>query len=241
MAGDDHSGPDSRCQGPPTRFDPGSRSRLGPCNVAHFPSERLFDRLGRALCEAHCLPRKELFETWAAATRIKRRFGSGRIVELACGHGLLAHALALLLPRGTTALALDRRLPPSAALLRARLIESWPWLEAQVRLEQGDLRKARVELGPEDIVVSLHACGGLTDHVIAQAVEAGARLAVLPCCHQYRKFPRTGLEAWMPRDLAIDVERATRLRLAGYRVWSAEIPAEITPKNRLLLAAPASS
>ena len=38
--------------------------------------------------------------------------------------------------------------------------------------------------------------------------------------------------------LAIDITRATRLQTKGYRVWTLAIPEVITPKNRLLLAAP---
>jgi hypothetical protein len=40
------------------------------------------------------------------------------------------------------------------------------------------------------------------------------------------------------RALAIDVLRAVRLEQRGYRVWTQTIPEEITPKNRLLIAAP---
>jgi hypothetical protein len=36
----------------------------------------------------------------------------------------------------------------------------------------------------------------------------------------------------------MDVTRATRLQAVGYRVVTQTIPAEITPKNRLLLAEP---
>ena len=38
--------------------------------------------------------------------------------------------------------------------------------------------------------------------------------------------------------VAIDVMRAVRLRHDGYRIWTQNIPAAITPKNRLLLGAP---
>ena len=34
--------------------------------------------------------------------------------------------------------------------------------------------------------------------------------------------------------------RARRLADQGYRIWTQLIPADITPKNRLLLGAPAS-
>ena len=40
--------------------------------------------------------------------------------------------------------------------------------------------------------------------------------------------------------LAMDLERAERLRALGQRVWLASIPEEVSPKDRLLLAAPAS-
>ena len=41
--------------------------------------------------------------------------------------------------------------------------------------------------------------------------------------------------------LAIDVMRAVRLQQHGYRVWTQTIPADITPKHRLLIAEPARS
>jgi hypothetical protein len=37
---------------------------------------------------------------------------------------------------------------------------------------------------------------------------------------------------------AIDVIRAGALRARGYRVWTQTIPADITPKNRLLIGEP---
>ena len=38
----------------------------------------LFDRLGRAVCEAGCLPRKELYEAWEVARRVRRWCRGGR-------------------------------------------------------------------------------------------------------------------------------------------------------------------
>jgi hypothetical protein len=42
----------------------------------------------------------------------------------------------------------------------------------------------------------------------------------------------------MDGPLAVDATRVARLRARGYRVVTQTIPAEITPKNRLLLAEP---
>jgi hypothetical protein len=87
-------------------------------------------------------------------------------------------------------------------------------------------------------VVSSHACGALTDQVLAAAVAAGARVSVLPCCHDVETCDAGALGGWLDAPLAIDVIRAVRLEQHGYRVWTQEIPAEVTPKNRLLLGAP---
>jgi hypothetical protein len=95
-----------------------------------------------------------------------------------------------------------------------------------------------VEISSSDVVVSSHACGGLTDVVLERALAARARVAVLPCCHDLAVCDRGELDGWLDGPLAIDVTRAVRLRQQGYQVWTRAIPADITPKNRLLLAAP---
>jgi len=90
-------------------------------------------------------------------------------------------------------------------------------------------------------VVSVHACGGLTDLVLERAMAAGARVAVLPCCHDLAGSDTGGLQGWLDGPLAVDVTRAALLRSRGYRVYTQLIPGDITPKNRLLLGEPGSS
>ena len=85
------------------------------------------------------------------------------------------------------------------------------------------------------------ACGPLTDDVIDLALSVRAKVVVLPCCQSTGKCDLGGLAGWLDPALAIDVTRAAKLRAAGYHVHTQTIPVEITPKNRLLLAAPATS
>jgi hypothetical protein len=61
---------------------------------------------------------------------------------------------------------------------------------------------------------------------------------VLPCCHDLATCDAGALSGWVDRAVAIDVMRAVRLEQRGYRIWTQSIPAAVTPKNRLLLAAP---
>jgi hypothetical protein len=93
----------------------------------------------------------------------------------------------------------------------------------------------------DDVVVSSHACGRLTDVVLDRAVAARARVAVLPCCHDLEACDVGGLTGWVEGPLAIDVMRAVRLEQQGYRIWTQSIPAAVTPKNRLLIGAPPRS
>ena len=75
--------------------------------------------------------------------------------------------------------------------------------------------------------------------MLDRALDAGARVAVLPCCHNLDDGDRGGLHGWLDGPLAIDATRAARLRSHGYTVYTQTIPLDITPKNRLLLAEPA--
>jgi hypothetical protein len=95
-----------------------------------------------------------------------------------------------------------------------------------------------VETHDTDLVVSSHACGHLTDVVLDRAVSARARVAVLPCCHDFNANDAGALTGWVDRASAVDIRRAIRLEQHGYRVWTQTIPAGITPKNRLLLGEP---
>lgn len=217
-------------------MDRSSRNRLTEKLLFQFSGDTLFDAIARAVCRAGCLPRKELYEAWEVARRVRRHYRGGRIVDLACGHGLLAQILLLLDDTSTTALAVDRRIPKSSSTLVESLEESWPRLKGRIQFVEADLRD--VPLHCDDVIVSAHACGGLTDLVLERAVEVGARVAVLPCCHDLSGADLGGLQGWLDGPLAMDVVRVSRLRSLGYRVITQQIPGDITPKNRLLLAEP---
>ena len=236
--------PSRRARRPPQRklarvtFAVSSRSRLSAHDLPRFAGGTLFHRIARAVCTAGCLPRKELFESWEVARRVRRRFHGGRVVDLACGHGLVALLMLIIDDRSPCALAVDPQLPPSAQRLVDALVQVWPRLEGRIELAARPLEEVEVRAG--DVVVSAHACGPLTDAVLAKAVAARARVAVLPCCHATGTGDQGGLSGWLDPALAMDATRAAKLRANGYDVHTQLIPAEITPKNRLLLGSPRS-
>jgi hypothetical protein len=217
-------------------FSPSSRGRLTDRDTARFPDDTLFHRIARTVCHAGCLPRKELFEAWELARRVRRLFRGGRVVDLGAGHGLLAQVMLLLDDSSPEALVVDKTLPPSSAKLHDALVQAWPRLSGRVAFVAGALDA--VAILPTDVVVSSHACGALTDLVLDRAVAARARVAVLPCCHDLAVGDAGALTGWVSGPVAIDIVRAIGLEQKGYRVWTQTIPADITPKNRLLLGAP---
>jgi hypothetical protein len=221
---------------PAARFSPASRARLTRHDLGRFAGGSLFDRIGRVLCDAECLPRKELYEAWEVARRARRWLRGGRVVDVAGGHGLLAHLMLLLDATARSALVVDPAPPASARRIHDAMVGSWPRLEGRVTYVAGDLDDVQMAAG--DVVVSCHACGALTDRVIDAALEARAPVAVLPCCHDEDTCDTGDLTGWLDPALAIDTVRVLRLRARGYRVRTQTIPAAVTPKNRLILGTP---
>ena len=226
----------ARPRKPPVTYSLSSKARLTERDLERFPGTSLFDRLARTVCHAGCLPRKELYEAWEMARRVRRLFRGGRIVDLAAGHGLLAHVLLILDNSSPLALSVDTSLPPSSRKLHEVLVEAWPRLDGRVLFQERPLES--VALTGDDLVVSAHACGALADLVLDRAAAARARVAVLPCCHNLAISDRGSLSGWVDGPLAVDVMRAVRLEQRGYRVRTQTIPAVITLKNRLLLGEP---
>ena len=220
-------------------FDPSSRARLTDRDLGRFPHDTLFERVGRAICHAGCLPRKELYEAWETGRRVRRLFRGGRVVDMCGGHGLLAAIMMILDDSSPEAVVVDTKLPVSSRAVRDAIVAQWPRLAD--RLQFLPLQIDDVRMASTDVVVSIHACGTLTDRIIARAAAARARVAVLPCCHDFAVCDAGDLSGWVDTALAIDITRAAFLRQEGYRVWTQTIPEGITSKNRLLIGAPRES
>jgi hypothetical protein len=218
------------------QFDLSAKDRLTTHDLGRFPDDTLFHRVARAVCHAGCLPRKELFEAWETARRVRRVCRGGRVVDLGGGHGLLAHAMLLLDDSSPEAIVVDTSIPASSARLHEVLAHEWPRLFGRITFVSARIQDVALE--SDDVVVSVHACGGLSDLVLERAATARARVAVLPCCHDLDANDQGDLVGWVDGPLAVDVVRALRLKSQGYRIRTQLIAREITPKNRLLIGEP---
>jgi hypothetical protein len=179
-------------------FDLSSRTKLTTRDLGRFPGVTLLHKVGRVVCEAGCLRRRELFEAWEVARRTRRKMRGGRVVDLACGHGLVAWLMLLLDDTSPAALAADAHLPPSAASIAAAMTSAWPRLAGRVTLEQR--RISDVPLDARDVVVATHACGALTDAVIDRVLEPARASRSCRAVTTRRRATREGCAAgWIWR------------------------------------------
>ena len=270
-------------------FRMASRSRLTPVDARRFPGDDAFSTIARAVCDADALPRKELFETWHAAIAITDALGPTsldadattttttgfdpatsrtttrrrhrRVMDLAGGHGFLAMCLLIINPRLSSAVVVDRRKPDSHERLVSSLANAFPASRVHARLRYVEASIADATPTPCTTLVSVHACGDLSDLVLKLAAEARSPVAVVPCCHRglapARAFAArlnaavegtsgvegTGGSGPSPicPSAAMDVARLELLRRAGFRVHARTIPREITPKNRVIVGAAAAA
>ena len=186
-------------------FSHGSKSRLTEKDLGRFAGDTLRDRLGRAVCRAGVLPRKEFFEAWEVARRARRLFRGGRVMDLAAGHGLLAHVMLLLDDTSPRAVAVDTVLPPSAARLHDVLADAWPRLRNRVALVSAPLDD--VALHESDLVVSAtHAARSPTAFSRTPPRRRPRRRPAL--LSRVATCDAGALGGWLDAALAIDVRRA---------------------------------
>jgi hypothetical protein len=215
---------------------------------------RMLNELGLMACRTGVVPRKELLETFAAATYIDAKFPQiRRVADVAAGHGLLSWFLLALDPT-RSAICIDRRMPPSADAIADAMLELYPDLESKWCYVEADL--SSIESHPSTLLASVHACGSLSDKLIEMAIDGKSPVAVVPCCHSvkekkgYQPHPLMQLNALEVEAMAerimmedkdttlgdvVDQVRCNTLDKAGYNVEEVMLPELFTKRNRLIL------
>ncbi|MFT5303515.1 MAG: hypothetical protein ACI814_004334 [Mariniblastus sp.] len=204
---------------------------------AHFKTTGLKYKFLQALGEARLLPIKEVLESFEFFARVRRSTKSQVVADLCCGHGLIGVLFAMFERSVERVLLADKAQPDSREKLLAVATEVAPWLKSKIENRGGKLQSDCDWIEPGASIVSSHACGILSDLCIEIAIKSGGPIAILPCC-----YPKSACEAPLALQNALglakafDVDRTYRLEAAGYQVRWAEIPAAITPMNRIIYA-----
>lgn len=219
--------------------DPHSRTRSTRRALPLFRGDRLSDKLASALLQAQAVPFKELLESFEFFEHVRKRVRAPTVVDLCCGHGLVGMLYGIHHRDVQTVRLVDRTRPESVDRILAALHPLVPWLAPKVRVETCTL--ADVAIDPGSAVLGVHACGSATDAVIDLALATRSPVGLLPCCHQKRALPGPPtLGRALGLGLATDVHRTYRLDAAAYQTRWTELPAAITPKNRVIVGWPAS-
>ena len=122
-----------------------------------------------------------------------------RIIDIGGGKGLFAEYLARTFGEAVSVTLVDvvgKRL----AQARARMARRGGTVPPNLELVQGDAAAlaALGELERVDVACGMHACGGLSDLIIAHAVEQGAAFAVSTCC--FHSNMQLAIPGDLPRD-----------------------------------------
>jgi hypothetical protein len=115
------------------------RSRLTTYDLDRFSGTTLLDRIGRVVCSVGRLPRKELYEAWEVARRVRRWHRGGRVIDAAGGHGLLAHMMLILDDSSPSAVIVDPTRIPSGRPLHDALIAEWPRLAGRIAFVEAEI------------------------------------------------------------------------------------------------------
>jgi SAM-dependent methyltransferase len=117
-----------------------------------------------------------------------------RIVDIGSGHGHLTRHLARALGVPAEGWEIDA----------ARVGEARRLSEAGgPRFVAADVTASALDLGANDLVVGLHACGELGDRAVRLAAEARAPLALIGCCLQKRPGDRVPLCDYRAAELTL--------------------------------------
>ncbi|HJL31850.1 MAG TPA: methyltransferase, partial [Polyangiaceae bacterium LLY-WYZ-15_(1-7)] len=74
------------------------------------------------------------------------------------------------------------------------------------RFEATDASRA-IPAGPGDLLVGLHACGGLGDALVTRAAATGAHALLVSCCHQKIDGPARAPLSRLARDRGFELPR----------------------------------
>lgn len=212
------------------------RAELSEEELGHFSPSRHIDRLALALAAHRAMPLKEVLESAEFYMRVRRRIRTQTVVDLCAGHGMVGLLFAAFERSVQQVVLLDQRQPERFVRVLAAVNEVAPWTKDKVTYIESTLSEADRHIPQGAGVVAVHACGVRTDRCIELAAAKGCAVAVMPCCYAQtaRRAPRALREA-LGAILTTDIDRTYRMEQAGYAVDWSEIPAAITPMNRVLL------
>ncbi|RMF55407.1 hypothetical protein D6745_02375 [Candidatus Woesearchaeota archaeon] len=187
------------------------------------------------------LKEKELNEAFAFYKKVSPLFPSlDYVVDLCCGNGLNG-MLWVLQGNAKKAVSIDREENPNFERVRRRILECGNLNQESIVFYQKDIYEPLPILTGKGLIISIHACGELTDKVIDSSIGHSLPFAVMPCCHDYENksdYIIPQILRYFDIGIAIDIMRAIHIHQAGYDIILRRISEKITEKNLILIGKP---
>jgi len=156
--------------------------------------------------------------------------------DLCCGNGLLGMYIAM--KTGKTVVSSDWRQTTKYKRLRKAVGDAYDLINHS--FQEANLWDDSDEshLTEDTALVSIHACGHLTDRVIELGLKYKVPFAVMPCCH--KDIPPYFILSDMPlKDCSVrlfhDRVRLRYIREQGFTAHYLNIPRRISPYNRIII------
>ena len=173
-----------------------------------------------------------------------------KVYDLCSGHGLTGILFAACNPpskdKTVKTILVDQTEPPSHRILSKFIGQVCPWIYDCVEFQSMTLEEfgSTMEENKDEnedvaqIVIATHACGSLTDKVLELAVQfESCGIATMPCCYTGTdKGTPFGIKRALGVSWAADIRRCFYLNEHGYHSDFSNIPCEITPMNRIIVA-----
>lgn len=173
-----------------------------------------------------------------------------KVYDLCSGHGLTGMLFAACNPPSedkiVKTILVDQTEPPSHRILSEFLGQVCPWIHDCVEFQSMTLEEFGSSMEDNDsenedvaqMVIATHACGSLTDKVLELAVQFDScGIAAMPCCYTGTdKGTPYGIKRALGVSWAADIRRCFYLNEHGYHSDFSNIPSEITPMNRIIVA-----
>jgi hypothetical protein len=178
------------------------------------------------------VPLKEIQESFEFVSCIDSYIQGKRVLELFGGHGLVGF---LLVQRGATSVHMMDRNDTHAHQRLELYFKEWTRCTFDQLNIPNELEYVHARAKEVDLVVTMHACGGLTDIALNVAALAGIDAVCCPCCYDHHHVhgePQTlELESRMNH---VDRTRQMRMDEQGYSMKWLYLDPAITPMNHVL-------
>ncbi len=191
------------------------------------------------ICKETGIKSKHLRKAEIFYQEIAPYFSGKRIVDICSGNGLLGWYFLLQMP-SIQVLSIDIKQTRKNKYLKERILRVYSGITDRFHCLNADINNTQLKLENSDFIVSMHACGHLSDRVIEIALENHLPFSIVPCCYEpdrhVLKPANYSLPQGISREEIVDHLRVRYIEEKGRECICKTIKDFPSPKNRLIVS-----